>query len=113
MSVGPGPLERAGPARVCMVEFSAASTGEEVSVEQSGGQPGSIFLPPATLQSLRPPHTASVARAWAMVVCLCKDQPEVISDAQCSGNVNRSIWLTYRGLSASLSKQAVSWFTHR
>lgn len=37
----------------------------------------------------------------------------VISDAQCSGNVNRSIWLTYRGLTASLSKQTVSWFTHR
>lgn len=45
MSVGPGPLERAGPARVCMVEFSAASTGEEVSVEQSGGQLGSILSP--------------------------------------------------------------------
>lgn len=45
MSVRPGPLERAGPACVHMVEFSAASTGEEVSVEQPGVQPGSVLSP--------------------------------------------------------------------
>lgn len=70
--------------------------------------------------SLRPPWSPSDPRTWPAwpgrghwVVCLSKGLPAVISDAQCSGNVNRSIWLTYQGLAASLSKQAVSWFTHR
>ena len=70
--------------------------------------------------SLRPPWSPSDPRTWPAwpgrghwVACLSKGLPAVISDAQCSGNVNGSIWLTYQGLAASLSKQAVSWFTHR
>lgn len=55
---------------------------------------------------------ASLARAWALGG-LSKQRPASSDlNAQGSGNVNRSIWLTYQGLAASLSKQAVSCFTH-
>lgn len=83
-------------------------------MEQPGGAAREHSFSPGPPCSPSDPHMQPV---WPgrghWVVCLSEDQPEVISDAQCSGNVNRSIWLTYQGLAASLSKQAVSWFTHR
>ena len=55
---------------------------------------------------------ASLARAWALGG-LSKQRPASSDlNAQGSGNINRSVWLTYQGLAASLSKQAVSCFTH-
>lgn len=51
---------------------------------------------------------ASLARAWALGG-LSKQRPASSDlNAQCSGNINRSIWLTYQGLDASLSKQAIA-----